>query len=129
VPGLTDEVSAIAELGLEYACAIKSGGLWCRIDRTSAFVPGFETGVIAISGTCVLKDGGVWCWQANLFMNIETARPAPAVMPGLESGVSALKGSCALKDGGVWCWGANNTGQLGNNSPTYSAVPVRVQFP
>jgi hypothetical protein len=137
VPGLTNDVSDITELGIEYACAIKGGGLWCRIGATFAEVAGFESGVSAISvggpifapSLCVLKDGGVWCWQGSFFMNIETAAPSLVVMPGLESGVSAINGDCALKDGGAWCWGANDRGQLGNNSPTYSAVPVAVQFP
>jgi hypothetical protein len=26
------------------------------------------------------------------------------------------------------CWGSNSNGQLGNNTPPYSLVPVRVQF-
>jgi alpha-tubulin suppressor-like RCC1 family protein len=49
-------------------------------------------------------------------------------MPGLGAGVSAISGTCALKEGGVWCWGDNSNGQLGNNSPPYSLVPVAVQF-
>ena len=34
-----------------------------------------------------------------------------------------------MKDGRVWCWGSNSNGQLGNNSPAESALPVAVQFP
>jgi alpha-tubulin suppressor-like RCC1 family protein len=35
--------------------------------------------------------------------------------------------SCALTvDGDAWCWGSNVYGQLGNDSNTDSAVPVRV---
>ena len=33
------------------------------------------------------------------------------------------------RNGTVWSWGRNNSGQLGVNSPTVSAVPVEVTGP
>jgi hypothetical protein len=138
IPGLGEGFSEITELGVEYACAIKDGGLWCWIAGALAEVRGFESGVSAISVSggigldeyvCVLKDGRVWCWRANFFMNIVTTPPEPVVMAGLEGGVSAINGTCAVKDGGVWCWGDNSSGQLGNSDSPESLVPVAVQFP
>jgi len=122
VAGLETGVSAVAG-----NCALKDGGVWC-LDPNPDFVslspaqpvPGFESGVSAISSSCVLKDGGVWC---GLGLGGATA------MPGLASGVTAITDTCALKGGGVWCWGSNSHGQLGNNSPADSLVPVPVQFP
>ncbi|MEZ4867554.1 MAG: C13 family peptidase [Caldilineaceae bacterium] len=36
--------------------------------------------------------------------------------------------TCALaQNGNVFCWGRNNSGELGNNSTTNSAIPVQVQ--
>ncbi|MDP9238172.1 MAG: LuxR C-terminal-related transcriptional regulator [Chloroflexota bacterium] len=130
VPGLTSGVSAIAD-----GCALKDGGVWCwgsvgygqQADRPlspAEPVAGLGSGVVAISGSCAVKEGGVWCWESS-----DPPGAVPVAIPGLESGVSAISWNCALKEGGVWCWGDNSHGQLGNNSPADSPVPVAVVFP
>ena len=128
-PGLESGVSAIsADPSAGFGCAIKDAALWC-LDSTgvAAAVPGLDGGVSAVSRSCALREGGVWCWGlADLGDRLGISAPTP--LSGLESGVSAISDSCALKDGGVWCWGSNSNGQLGNNSPADSAVPVPVLF-
>jgi len=95
---------------ISYPCALKDGGVWCVAGNPGDVayeVPGFESGVSAISSTgalCALKDGGVWCAPPDggpdSYANV---RLAP--VSGLERGVRAISGSCALQDGGVRCWG------------------------
>jgi len=137
VPGLESGVSAITN-----TCALKDGGVWCwgslgtgqQFDSgLSAAVPmpGLASGVSAIDAGlptpwqgCALKEGGAWCWESS-----DPPGAVPVAIPGLQSGVTAISWTCALKDGGVWCWGENSSGQLGNNSPADSLVPVAVQFP
>ena len=59
-----------------------------------------------------------------------TDSAVPVPVSGLASGVTAISTggdhSCAVKDDGVWCWGDNSGGQLGDDRPTGSDVPVAV---
>jgi len=143
VPGLESGVTAISE-----SCALQRGGVWCwgwEVYGSSLLLP-----VVAVSGlasrvsaigadglqTCALKDGGVWCWSLNVGPKGALPVPSgavPVAVSGLTSGVAAISAdagrTCALKEGGVWCWGDNSHGQLGNNSPADSPVPVAALFP
>lgn len=95
--------------------------------------------------TCGLTDGKVYCWGSNAvdppttnntitgqlgIGSTSTNVTTPNLVGGLLSGkfvtsVSAGRNfTCAVANGQVYCWGANGSGQLGNNSTTYSAVPV-----
>jgi hypothetical protein len=140
VSGLERGVSAINDGWPPSACAIKDGGVWCWggigsdgnvvTSPVARAVPGLASGVSAIEGQCVLKDDSVLCldWTGDDPGDPNTTLVTVAV-PGLESGVTAISGMCALKEFGVWCWGRNLVGQLGNDSPPYSPLPVAVVFP
>lgn len=96
-----------------------------------------------VSGTehvCALKnDGTVWCWGYNTYGQVGPGIPVgssnavwtPTQVPGL-SGVKRIAAgaqhNCAVNASlETLCWGRNSAGQLGNNSTTNSATPVKVQ--
>ena len=106
-------------------------------------VYGLTSGVVslqaggAVGGTCaVTTAGGAKCWGYNsssgqLGNNSATSSGIPVDVVGLTSGVASLTvggaHACAVTtSGGAKCWGSNSSGQLGNNSTTYSKVPVDV---
>lgn len=90
--------------------------------------------------TCAIaSDNNAYCWGYNgtgrLGDNTTTDRYVPVAVStaGVLSGktvVSISAGSnhtCAIaSDNQSYCWGWNSKGQLGNNSTTYSSVPVAV---
>ena len=86
---------------------------------------------------CAVADGHSYCWGRNrggqLGNNSTTRSRVPvAVASGVLAGktVTAIAAgywhTCAVADGQAYCWGNNFYGQLGNNSTTYSRVPVAV---
>lgn len=90
---------------------------------------------------CALKnDGTVWCWGYNSFGQVGTgiavgsgsATWSPVQVPTLTGVKQISAGShhnCALAGSAeTFCWGRNNFGQLGNNTTTNSATPVKVLY-
>jgi alpha-tubulin suppressor-like RCC1 family protein len=93
--------------------------------------------------TCAVKlDQGILCWGDNSYGQLGigvfggTYAPVPVFgLPGPALSVSAGEHeTCAVVSSqgsafsSVWCWGLNDAGQLGNNTTTNSANPVRVAF-
>jgi alpha-tubulin suppressor-like RCC1 family protein len=139
--------------GYEHTCALVNGGVQCwginangelgqnntTNTNTPVTVVGLSSGVTALAAgayhNCVIVSGGVKCWGYNnwgaLGDNTTTDRWTPVNVVGLGAGsgvVSITAGyyhTCVmLNDGSVRCWGHNGSGQLGNNSTTYSPTPV-----
>lgn len=90
------------------------------------------------SHTCALfSTNSVRCWGANntiglLGNNSNVASQIPVNVVGMGGYVTSISAghnhNCAVVlNGGVMCWGDNVYGQLGNNSTTYSRVPVNVR--
>ena len=87
---------------------------------------------------CAISTAGAaYCWGADTWGQLGNGVPLedsnlPVPVTGLGAGTTAdIAGgglfTCALTaGGGVKCWGYNGDGELGNNSPTNSPVPVNV---
>ncbi len=107
-------------------------------------VVGLNSGVKAIAAgfyhTCALTNAGaIYCWGENghgelgIGTSDYAAHSTPTPVSGLGSnGIKSITAAarghvCAVTNpGGVICWGANDWGQLGNNTRTYSYLPVQV---
>ncbi len=87
--------------------------------------------------TCAVAGGRVYCWGRNatwgqLGNNSTADSLVPvavetSIMAGSATSVSAgTNHSCAIAKSRVYCWGLNSNGALGNNSVTYSRVPVEI---
>jgi alpha-tubulin suppressor-like RCC1 family protein len=82
----------------------------------------------------------VYCWGYNFYgqlgNNSTTGSNVPVQVEGvggsgLLSGIASISAgddhTCALSaTGRIDCWGFNGEGNLGNNSTTYSYVPIEV---
>lgn len=83
---------------------------------------------------CGLKDGKVYCFGSNAATSVEELLPGEMTanneIGDLSVGGRASPNTkqliCAVKAGGAYCWGKNSSGQLGNDTTTDSATPVRV---
>jgi prepilin-type N-terminal cleavage/methylation domain-containing protein len=88
---------------------------------------------------CAIADGEAFCWGYNgtygtLGNNstVQSLVPVAVSTAGVLSGktvtdISSGAGfTCVVADGEAFCWGNNSEGQLGNNSTSYSRVPVAV---
>ncbi|MEK7621401.1 MAG: hypothetical protein AAB395_03545 [Patescibacteria group bacterium] len=98
--------------------------------------------IIQMSGNywhnCALASGQVYCWGSNVHgqlgnsNNTNSSSPVAVTTSGVLSGkfvtqvAVGAEHSCALANGQAFCWGYNPEGQLGNNSTTYTNVPVAV---
>jgi alpha-tubulin suppressor-like RCC1 family protein len=145
--------------GPTHACAVTSGGqayCWGRNpfgelgdgSYSNSSVPvavlqfslSFSQVTSGLAHTCAIatSSGAPYCWGHNAdgrvgdstAMNI---RPTPVAVYGNHSFTSISAGeahTCGLTSAGqAYCWGANNYGQLGNNTATFSRIPVAVQQP
>jgi len=84
----------------------------------------------------IKSNGTLWAWgrggSGRMAQNIEgdgVNRSSPTQIPGTSwSRVSAVGGAAlAIRtDGTLWAWGANNSGQLGQNTPTYYSSPIQI---
>lgn len=71
----------------------------------------------AKSGAVLKSDGTVWTLGGEMVPNLA----------GVAAVAIGSAHSAALKsDGTVWMWGANESGQLGNGTSTFGALPVAV---
>jgi len=89
----------------------------------------------------VTLDGDAYCWGTNTYGQLGNAatvggtQNAPTLVPGGHSFTAVSTSSthsCAITTGGdAYCWGRNQSGQLGDDNPTSSAVttPQQAQFP
>ncbi len=101
------------------------------------------TGVYALSTglnhTCAATDNGVFCWGENSSGQLGDGSTTYRLSPVSVAGLAVSEGarvkdvaagdnhSCAvLEDATVRCWGGNGSGQLGNGTTQFSAVPVAV---
>jgi len=142
--GFTGSVVAVSE-GFTSACALTAGGgVECWGDNTygelgnnsttSSAAPVQVSNLtsaatmvsVGANYACAIVSGAVECWGNNGFgQNL-----VPQMITGLSAGATAVSvgynSACAVVGGGVWCWGDNSSGELGNGSPTNSAIPVQV---
>ena len=69
-------------------------------------------------------------WRGQLGLNDNLDRHVPTQVPGLAHITKIAAGTdhaLALQDDGtIWAWGKNDRGQLGDNTKTDSAYPVKV---
>ena len=91
--------------------------------------------------TCALTTTGqAYCWGMNGYgqlgnnsttdSRIPVAVQMPAGVTRFQSIAAGVFHTCAItNEGKAYCWGWNRYGQLGNNSPTNSRIPVAVQMP
>lgn len=151
--GAVGVITALS-VGLNHACAVASGTLYCWGNNDEgAVAPGQEAGCqmplpVAIAGetfadvgagdkhTCALStDGDVFCWGTNDkaqisgdgqagVVNLQPARPI-GPLPASQLSVGANH-TCAVIDGLVWCWGDNAARQA---IPGDRATPVGVDTP
>ncbi|MFD6894740.1 Hsp70 family protein [Rhodococcus sp. NPDC060086] len=85
--------------------------------------------------TCALtEDGVVSCWgttdwgQHTSSPGGSSTEPTPIALPAAATAITtgAVHTCATTVDDQVFCWGENGNGELGNESTTASAVPVRV---
>ena len=106
---------------------------------------GLLSGIASIAAgemhTCAVgTTGEVYCWGDNYYGELGNKWTAESNVPvqvegvggsGLLSGIASISAgddhTCALSaTGRIDCWGFNGEGNLGNNSTTYSYVPIEV---
>jgi alpha-tubulin suppressor-like RCC1 family protein len=151
VMDLSDAVALAA--GLEYTCALQSGGgvrCWGSNNFGQLGNGSSSTSTVAVTGlantvavaagfghACALQaSGSVRCWGNNELGQLGNGATASAVITpvavvGLSDAVALTAGgsnTCALQtSGSVRCWGFNTSGQLGNGSTATVVVsPVTV---
>ena len=96
----------------------------------------FLTGVAAIAAgevhSLALKsDGTVWTWGSGSLLPVQVKDSTGASFLASVTAIAAgdFHSMALMSNGTVWTWGDNQYGQLGNNSATYSSLPVQVKDP
>ena len=84
----------------------------------------------------IKSNGTLWAWgrggSGRMAQNVEgdgQDYSSPVQIPGTSwSRVTAVGGACLAvrTDGTLWSWGGNNSGQLGQNTPTYYSSPIQI---
>lgn len=149
--GVTDAVD-VATSGTHTCVLSRSGGIKCvglgmsgqlgnnsSSSTTLVQVQGVTSGATAVEAggntTCAIVSGSAKCWGAGQVGQLGNgslnASRIPVQVVGLSSGVNKISvgtsHACAIQaNNATWCWGGNDTGKLGNNQTTDSAVPARV---
>ncbi len=91
--------------------------------------------VMGSASACALVNGQVRCWGENTFGQLGIGQPTRRTIPldvaALVSTFTQVSAggthTCAVTGiGGAQCWGESGRGQLGNNTRTYSSLPVDV---
>jgi alpha-tubulin suppressor-like RCC1 family protein len=145
---------AVSTTGAVYCWGYNDLGQLGNNSTTNSHVPvqvegvggsGLLSGIASIAAgelhTCAVSTtGAVYCWGYNysgqLANNSYTDSHVPVQVEGvggsgLLSGIASISAgddhTCALSaTGRIDCWGFNGEGNLGNNSTTYSYVPIEV---
>jgi alpha-tubulin suppressor-like RCC1 family protein len=145
---------AVSTTGAVYCWGYNYSGQLANNSYTDSHVPvqvegvggtGLLSGIASIAAggahTCALSTtGAVYCWGYNFYgqlgNNSTTGSNVPVQVEGvggsgLLSGIASISAgddhTCALSaTGRIDCWGFNGEGNLGNNSTTYSYVPIEV---
>ncbi len=139
IQDLDDQVSSIS-IGMNHACAVKRGSLWCWGDNSQGQINGdtlinrypspqqiFQTGVTAVAAgaehTCAIVSNNVVCWGGNSHGQVGAGRysrliPYPVIaLQGPIVGLTAGNyHTCAIQAGTpnrTYCWGQDNMDQLG----------------
>lgn len=93
---------------------------------------------VNVDKACAVSDGTAYCWGAPIDPNVDPplsrAVPAPIVIPEPVFQVattagsyrSALRGCACGTSGDVYCWGPNDSGQVGDGTTDFAAMPVKV---
>jgi alpha-tubulin suppressor-like RCC1 family protein len=90
-------------------------------------------GISYYSVPVLFSNGEVKEWDSN-FDGSPTSDPFGLVdLSSLKNiiqvSANVIGGGCGLQsDGTVWCWGNNSFGQLGTSTPSYSKVPIKIDF-
>jgi prepilin-type N-terminal cleavage/methylation domain-containing protein len=89
--------------------------------------------------SCAISADEAFCWGSNSYGQLggSSAYPnslIPVVVsagaipssPAVTAIDTGTEHACVVAGGSAYCWGNNTSGQLGNNSTTYSGIPVAV---
>lgn len=91
------------------------------------------SGVISGTPTAVAATASYTVTATNYGGSCSTPVTITVLAPAVVGSSGALSAggahACAVLNGGMACWGANNSGQLGNDSTSYSRAPVQVASP
>lgn len=140
--------------GLEHACAIVEGGLWCWGDNGYGQIgdgsgsdrltpvqiwPGntaFDAVSLGDLHSCALNGGKLYCWGNNAHGELGDgsllSRTTPTLTQGFPADVpvqlvdAGSQHACATAGGKAYCWGDNTYGQLGDDTVISRSIAAPV---